>query len=126
MGHLFWYMGTGPLSHFTALQTVVDKVQPLFGRNKRDIFLSYRCSVRKRSISNGIQKSIHSKTNSERKDEMKHVSIIGIILTVGTLVLLKVFQDSIPRISEPITNVLIFIGFLIFSIIYGVSHMKNK
>lgn len=52
---------------------------------------------------------------------MKHVSIIGIIFTVGLLVFLKVFQDSTPRISEPITNTLVFIGVVIFAIIYGMS-----
>lgn len=57
---------------------------------------------------------------------MKQVSIIGIIFTVGVLVLLKVFQDSIPRIDEPITNILIFLGFVIFAIIYGISQIRKK
>lgn len=57
---------------------------------------------------------------------MKQVSIVGIILTVGLLVLLKVFQDSIPRINEPITNILIFIGFVIFAILYGASQLRKK
>lgn len=57
---------------------------------------------------------------------MKQVSIIGIIFTVGVLVLLKVFQDSIPRIDEPITNILIFLGFVIFAIIYGLSQIRKK
>jgi len=57
---------------------------------------------------------------------MKQVSIIGIIFTVGLLVFLKIFQDSIPRINEPITNILIFIGFVIFAIIYGASQLKKK
>ncbi|CAI6017732.1 hypothetical protein PAECIP112173_00128 [Paenibacillus sp. JJ-100] len=57
---------------------------------------------------------------------MKQVSIVGIILTVGLLVLLKVFQDSIPRINEPITNILIFIGFVIFAIFYGASQLRKK
>ncbi|TCZ75684.1 hypothetical protein E0485_16425 [Paenibacillus albiflavus] len=58
---------------------------------------------------------------------MKQVSIIGIIFAVGVLVLLKVFQDSIPRISEPTTNIFVFIGFIIIAIIYGVSqHKKNN
>ncbi|WP_019376600.1 hypothetical protein [Virgibacillus halodenitrificans] len=57
---------------------------------------------------------------------MKQVSIIGIIFTVGVLVILKVFQDSIPRIDEPITNILIFLGFVIFAIIYGISQIRKK
>lgn len=57
---------------------------------------------------------------------MKQVSIIGIIFTVGLLVFLKVFQDSIPRINEPITNILIFIGFVTFAIIYGASQLRKK
>lgn len=57
---------------------------------------------------------------------MKQVSIIGIIFTVGLLVFLKVFQDSIPRISEPITNTFVFIGVVIFAIIYGMSKNQKK
>ncbi|MGW6151185.1 hypothetical protein ACWFN4_27985 [Bacillus mycoides] len=57
---------------------------------------------------------------------MKQVSIVGIIFTVGLLVFLKVFQGSIPRINEPITNILIFIGFVIFAIIYGASQLRKK
>lgn len=57
---------------------------------------------------------------------MKQISIIGIILTIGALVILKVFQVSIPRISEPITNILVFIGFVIFAIIYGISQIKKN
>lgn len=57
---------------------------------------------------------------------MKQVSIIGIIFTVGLLVFLKIFQDSMPRISEPITNIFIFIGFIIFAIIYGMSKIRRK
>lgn len=56
---------------------------------------------------------------------MKQVSIIGIIFTVGVLVFLKIFQDTIPRIDEPITNILIFIGFVIFAIIYGSTQFKK-
>lgn len=56
---------------------------------------------------------------------MKKVSIIGIILTVGLLVLLKVFQNSIPRIDEPISNALVFAGLIISAIIYGVSKIKK-
>jgi len=57
---------------------------------------------------------------------MKQVSIIGIIFTVGVLIFLKTFQNSIPRINEPITNMLIFIGFIIFAILYGISRIRKK
>ncbi|MFA1821718.1 hypothetical protein ACDX78_16310 [Virgibacillus oceani] len=57
---------------------------------------------------------------------MKQVSIIGIIFTVGLLVFLKVFQDAIPRISEPITNTLVFAGVVIFGVIYGVSQIRKS
>ena len=57
---------------------------------------------------------------------MKKVSIAVIIFAVLLLVLLKVFQNSVPRISEPITNILIFIGFVIFAIIFGVSQLKKN
>lgn len=57
---------------------------------------------------------------------MKQASIIGVIFIVVIFVLLKVFQDSIPRISEPITNILVFAVFLIFIIIYGLSQMKKR
>ncbi|WP_042147386.1 hypothetical protein [Paucisalibacillus sp. EB02] len=56
---------------------------------------------------------------------MKQVPIIGVIFTVGVLVLLKVFQDEIPRIDEPITNTLVFLGFVIFGVLYGISKMKK-
>lgn len=57
---------------------------------------------------------------------MKQVSILGIILTVGVLILLKVFQDSILRINDPITNILVFIGFVIFVTIYVVSKIRKE
>ncbi|MEK3906721.1 hypothetical protein [Oceanobacillus sp. FSL W7-1309] len=57
---------------------------------------------------------------------MKQVSIIGVIFTVGILVFLKVFQDSIPRINEPITNLLVFSGVVIFGVLYGISTMKKN
>jgi len=57
---------------------------------------------------------------------MKQVSILGIILTVGVLILLKVFQDSIPRINDPITNILVFVGFVIFVTIYVVSKIRKE
>ncbi|WP_062200479.1 hypothetical protein [Massilibacterium senegalense] len=57
---------------------------------------------------------------------MKQVSIIGVIFTVGVLVFLKVFQDSVPRISEPISNTLVIFGFIIFVVLYGISQMKKN
>lgn len=57
---------------------------------------------------------------------MKQVSIFGMVLTLGVLIFLKVFQDSIPRINDPITNVLVFVGFVTFGIIYVISKMRKK
>lgn len=57
---------------------------------------------------------------------MKQVSILGIILTVGVLILLKVFQDSIPRINNPITNILVFVGFVICVTLYVVSKIRKE
>ena len=57
---------------------------------------------------------------------MKKVTIAGIVFAVGLLVLLKVFQNSIPRINDPITNILVFIGFVIFAIIYGVTQFRKN
>ncbi len=57
---------------------------------------------------------------------MKRAPIIGVIFIVVIFVFLKVFQDSIPKISEPITNIFVFAVFLIFIIIYGLSQMKKK
>ena len=57
---------------------------------------------------------------------MKQVSIIGVIFVVIILVLLKVFQDSIPRISDPLTNILVLVLFGIFAVFYGVSQMRKR
>ncbi|WP_330949501.1 hypothetical protein [Virgibacillus sp. MG-45] len=57
---------------------------------------------------------------------MKQGSIIGVIFTIGILVLLKVIEDSIPKIDEPITNTLVFLGFIIFGGLYGISQMKKN
>lgn len=56
---------------------------------------------------------------------MKQVSIFGIFFTVGLLVFLKIFQGSVPRISEPITNILVFICTIIVVMIYGISKIKK-
>ena len=57
---------------------------------------------------------------------MKKATFFGIIFAIGLLVLLKVLQNSIPRISDPLTNILVFIGFVFFVIIYGMSQLKKK
>ncbi|WP_438347055.1 hypothetical protein ACP8HI_15140 [Paenibacillus sp. FA6] len=57
---------------------------------------------------------------------MKKVTFAGIIFAIGLLVLLKVFQNSIPRISDPLTNILVIIGFVLFAIIYGASQLRKK
>ncbi|MFT9819354.1 hypothetical protein [Lysinibacillus sp. NPDC056185] len=57
---------------------------------------------------------------------MKQVSIIGIVFTIGVLICLKIFQDSISRIDEPITNIFVFVGFVFVAIIYGMSRFRKK
>ncbi|KMY32381.1 hypothetical protein ACZ11_09630 [Lysinibacillus xylanilyticus] len=57
---------------------------------------------------------------------MKQVSIIGIIFTIGILIFLKIFLDSIPRVNEPITNIFVFVGFVFIAIIYGMSRIKKN
>lgn len=54
---------------------------------------------------------------------MKQVSILGIILSIGVLILLKVLQDSIPRINDPITNILVFVFFVT---IYYVAKIRKE
>jgi Flp pilus assembly protein protease CpaA len=57
---------------------------------------------------------------------MSKVKIAKIVITLGVLVLLKIFMDSAPRISEPISNAVVFAGFLIFVIYYGISEIKKN
>jgi len=57
---------------------------------------------------------------------MKQVSIIGIIFTIVVLIFLKIFQDSIPRVNEPITNIFVFVGLVFIAIIYGMSRVRKK
>ncbi|WP_341279166.1 hypothetical protein [Paenibacillus sp. FSL H8-0537] len=57
---------------------------------------------------------------------MKLLSTIVIILTVGVFIFLKIFQDSIPKINEPITNIFVLVVFVISAVIYGVSRIRKK
>ncbi|MGE7674432.1 hypothetical protein ACQKMV_12730 [Lysinibacillus sp. NPDC094403] len=57
---------------------------------------------------------------------MKQVSIIGIIFTLVILIFLKIFQETIPRVNEPITNIIVFVGLVFFTIIYGMSRIRKK
>ncbi|WP_156312251.1 hypothetical protein [Lysinibacillus contaminans] len=57
---------------------------------------------------------------------MKQVSIVGIIFVLVLVVLLKVFEDSIPKISDPLTNILVLVLFGIFAVVYGVSQMRKR
>ncbi|MBD7967328.1 hypothetical protein [Paenibacillus gallinarum] len=56
---------------------------------------------------------------------MKHVSIKGVIFVV-IVVLLKVFQDAIPRINDPTTNIIVFLLFVIFVSVYGLSKVRKS
>ncbi|OPA79393.1 hypothetical protein BVG16_09950 [Paenibacillus selenitireducens] len=57
---------------------------------------------------------------------MKRVTFAGVIFAIGLLVLLKVLQNSIPRISDPLTNIFVFIGFVLFAIVYGASQLRKN
>lgn len=57
---------------------------------------------------------------------MKKSTAVEIIIGIGVLILLKIFQDSIPRINDPLTNIIVFIGFVLLLIIYGVSRLRKK
>ena len=57
---------------------------------------------------------------------MSKPTVAGMIIGIGLLILLKVFQDSIPRITDPLMNILILIGFVLFAIIYGVSQLRKN
>lgn len=56
---------------------------------------------------------------------MKHVSINGVIFVV-IVVLLKLFQDAIPRINDPTTNIIVFLLFVIFVSVYGFSKVRKS
>ncbi|MGE7624849.1 hypothetical protein ACQKMD_17915 [Viridibacillus sp. NPDC096237] len=57
---------------------------------------------------------------------MNKIKIATIVIAVGVLVFLKIFMDSVPRISEPISNTIVFVGFLIFVILLGTSQIKKN
>lgn len=57
---------------------------------------------------------------------MKQGSIIGVVFVVVLLVFLKVFEDTVPKISDPLTNVLVLVLFGIFAVVYGISQMRKK
>jgi len=57
---------------------------------------------------------------------MKRATVGGLIIGIGLLVLLKVFQHSIPRISDPLTNYIILTGFVLFVIIFGATRLRKS
>lgn len=57
---------------------------------------------------------------------MKPIAILGIVLTIVAVALLKIFQDSIPTINEPITNISILVGIIICIVIVVVSRSRKK
>ncbi|MBE1554682.1 hypothetical protein [Sporosarcina limicola] len=57
---------------------------------------------------------------------MKKATVAGIIIGIGLLIFLKVFQNSIPRITDPLTNIIVLTGFVLSAIIYGVSQLRKN
>ena len=57
---------------------------------------------------------------------MKPLAIIGIILTLGLVVILKIFQVPIPKNNEPITNISVLVIMVIFAVIYVISIIRKK
>jgi len=49
-----------------------------------------------------------------------------VIFFVIIFLILKVFEDSIPKITDPLTNILVLIAFFIFTIIYGALKPRKK
>ncbi|ATP41285.1 hypothetical protein CSE16_15150 [Solibacillus sp. R5-41] len=56
---------------------------------------------------------------------MVKMKVAGVILTLGLLVFLKIYLNSIPRISESISNIVVFLGVVIATIIFVVSKLKK-
>ena len=56
---------------------------------------------------------------------MSKVKIAKIVMVLGILVFLKISFGSITRISEPISNAIVFGIFLIFAIYFGTSELKK-
>ena len=57
---------------------------------------------------------------------MKKEAIFGIIFVILFVILLKIFQDSIPRITEPITNTVVLVDFVILAIVVGISQLTRS
>ncbi|MBO1004233.1 hypothetical protein [Pseudogracilibacillus auburnensis] len=57
---------------------------------------------------------------------MEKTSLVGVIITIGLLILIKVFQDSIPRVSDPLTNIIVLVAFVVFVIIYSASELRKS
>lgn len=56
---------------------------------------------------------------------MSKVKIAKIVMVLGIFILLKISFGSITRISEPISNAIVFGSFLIFSIFFATSELKK-
>ena len=59
---------------------------------------------------------------------MKKSSIIGVICAVGLLVLLKMLGvgSSMIRISDPVSNNIIWIGAIILVLIFGIAQLRKN
>lgn len=59
---------------------------------------------------------------------IKNTSVIGIVCGVGLLIMLKMLGvgSSMIRISEPLSNRIIFIGAIIAAIIIGIVQFRKN
>lgn len=56
---------------------------------------------------------------------MRKGTVVGMVIVVGLLIVLKMFQDSIPRITDPLSNIIVLTIFVLLAIIYGISQLRK-
>lgn len=59
---------------------------------------------------------------------MKKSSVIGVICAVGLLVLLKMLGvgSSMMRISDPVSNKIVWIGAIIIALAFGIAQLRKN
>lgn len=56
---------------------------------------------------------------------MRKGRVIGVVMMVGLVILLKVFQHSIPRITNLLSNIIMLTIFVLLAIIYGTFRLRK-